>query len=198
MGPHHDPIATIFSFIPFLVIGVVALIPLFWVIAVYNGMIRIRNACVESWADIDTELKRRYDLIPNLVEVVKGYAAHERQVLEDVIAARSRALASTGSPASQARDEAPLVDGLKHLVAVAEAYPDLKADAHFRQLMTTLADTEDRIQAARRFYNANVRDLANRIEAFPSNLVASTFSITPRDYFQIGSAVERQAVAVHI
>ncbi len=163
-------------------------VPLVWAIANYNLLIRLRQHCRESWSSIDTELRRRYDLIPSLVETVKGYAAHERQVLQAVTDARNRALASTGSPQSQARDENTFVSTLKTLFAVSEGYPELKASANFLALQAELANTEDRIQAARRFYNANVRDLNTRIEVFPSNLIASTFHFTPVEYFEIDSA----------
>jgi len=158
-----------------------------WALLNYNALVRLRNHCKESWSNVDTELKRRYELIPNLVEAVKGYAKHERGALEAVIQARSRALASTGSPDSQARDENALVGSLKQLFAVAEGYPDLKASENFLQLQKELANTEDRIQAARRFFNANVRDLNTRIEVFPSNLIAGPFGFSPQEYFQIES-----------
>ena len=158
-----------------------------WALLNYNALVRLRNHCKESWSNVDTELKRRYELIPNLVEAVKGYAKHERGALEAVIQARSRALASTGTPDSQARDENALVGSLKQLFAVAEGYPDLKASENFLQLQKELANTEDRIQAARRFFNANVRDLNTRIEVFPSNLIAGPFGFSQQEYFQIES-----------
>ncbi len=179
-----------------IILAVVIILPLLWVAAMYNALVRARNACKESWADVDTELKRRYDLIPNLVEVVKGYAAHERDTLAAVIQARQRAVASDGAAAQQARDENALVREMRRLVAVAENYPALRADGQYRQLMEDLVDTEDRIQAARRFYNANVRDYANRIETLPSALVARGFGFTGRDYFEIDDAVQRKPVAV--
>lgn len=183
----------------FLIIGfVVTLPPLLWVVLIYNELVRTKNACRESWADVDTELKRRYDLIPRLVEVVKGYAAHERAVLTAVVAARARAVASAGSPGTQARDEDTLVGELRHLLVLVEGYPALKADQHFLALQRELVDTEDRIQAARRFYNANVRDLNNRVETFPSNLVAGMFGFTNGEYFQIRDVLERAAPAVRM
>jgi LemA protein len=169
-------------------LAVVFLVPAVWAIGTYNGLVRLRNFCRESWAQIDTELKRRYDLVPNLVETVRGYAAHEREVLAAVVAARGRALASTGSPAEQARDENVLVGSLRGLLAVAERYPVLKADAHFLELQRELANTEDRIQAARRFYNANVRDLNTRIDVFPSNLLAGLFGFARGEFFEIEEA----------
>jgi len=169
---------------------------LLWLALTYNALVRIRQQVRESWSGIDTELKRRYDLIPNLVETVRGYAAHEREALESVTEARARASASHGGPASQAADEKPLVDGLRRLLAVAEGYPDLKASGNFLALQKELANTEDRIQAARRFYNANVRDLNTRIEVFPSNLVAGMFHFEPAEFFEVEAAVVRQVVDV--
>ena len=158
-----------------LVVAAIILVPLLWFVATYNSLVRLRNHCRESWSGIDTELKRRYDLIPNLVETVKGYARYERETLERVIEARNLAAGSTGSPASQAKDENVFVGALRSLFALAEGYPDLKASQSFLKLQGELANTEDRIQAARRFYNANVRDYNNRIEVVPSNLVAALF-----------------------
>ena len=176
--------------------GAVVLVPLIWLIATYNVLVRLRQHCRESWSGIDTELRRRYDLIPNLVETVRGYAAHEKDVLERVIAARSQAVASTGSPASQARDENVLVGALRQLFAVSERYPTLKASENFLALQAELANTEDRIQAARRFYNANVRDLNTRIEVLPSNLVAGLFGFHKEEFFEIADAIVRAAPAV--
>ncbi|MEX0776389.1 MAG: LemA family protein [Phycisphaeraceae bacterium] len=173
-------------------------VPLLWLIGTYNGLVRLRQHLRESWAGIDTELKRRYDLIPNLVETVKGYAAHERRVLEEVIAARQQAVNSTGSPAAQARDENALVGSLRQLFAVSEAYPDLKASAHFLALQKELANTEDRISAARRFYNANVRDLNTRIAQFPSNIVAGLFNFREAEYFEIEEVGMRAAPVVNL
>jgi LemA protein len=169
---------------------------LLWLAINYNALVRVRQHVRESWSDIDTELKRRYDLIPNLVATVQGYAAHERELLERVTAARARAAASHGSPGHQARDEAPLVSGLRQLLAVAEAYPDLKASEQFLALQDQLATTEDRIQRARRYYNANVRELNTRVEVFPSNLVAGPLGFRAQEYFEVEAAVERQGVGV--
>jgi LemA protein len=174
---------------PVVIVGLV-------VIGMYNSLVSGRNHVRESWAGIDTELKRRYDLLPNLVETVKGYARHEREVLERVTEARTRAVASTGSPASQARDENVLIGALRQLLAVAEAYPDLKASRNFLELQRQLTETEDRIQAARRFYNANVRDYDNRCQMFPTNLLARMFHFQPEEFFEIESAFERQAPSV--
>jgi len=182
--------------IPAVVVGGLVLLLLLIVAGLYNGLVRARNACDESWADIDSELRRRYDLIPNLVETVKGYAGHEKETLERVVAARNTAMANHGSPESQARDENVLVGALRQLFALSEAYPDLKANQNFLALQQELANTEDRIQRSRRFYNANVRDLNNRIEVFPSNLVAGLFGFSRREYFEIEEAAARQPVQV--
>ena len=182
--------------IALLVVAGFVLVIAAMVIGLFNGLVRTRNACDESWADIDTELRRRYDLIPNLVETVKGYAAHEKETLDRVIKARNVAMANTGSPASQAKDENVLVGALRQLFALAEAYPNLKANENFLNLQEQLANTEDRIQRSRRFYNANVRDLSNRIGTFPSNVIANTFGFARREYFEIEDAVVREPVRV--
>jgi LemA protein len=184
------------ALIPLAVVGGIGLLLVLIVAGMYNGLVRGRNACDESWADIDTELRRRYDLIPNLVESVKGYAAHEKETLDRVIKARNTAMANTGSPGSQAKDENVLVGALRQVFALAESYPDLKANQNFLQLQGELANTEDRIQRSRRFYNANVRDLNNRIDVFPSNVIASTFGFAKREYFEIEDAAVREAVKV--
>ncbi len=168
----------------YIAVGIVAVGLLFGV-GTYNTLVRFRQRVRESWSAIDTELKRRYDLIPNLVETVKGYASHERETLDAVIQARARAVGSTGSPGEQAADEVPLVRALGRLFAVAEAYPDLKANQNFLELQRQLQNTEDRIQAARRFYNANVRELNMRVEVFPSNLIASMFGFQQDEFFEI-------------
>ena len=182
--------------VPLAIVAGIALIVVAMVVGLYNGLVRVKNACDESWSDIDTELRRRYDLIPNLVETVKGYATHERELLDRVTQARNVAAANHGSPASQAADENVLVGGLRQLFAVAEAYPDLKASQNFLSLQAELANTEDRLQRARRFYNANVRDLNNRLEVFPSNIVAQMFAFTRREYFEIDDAAVREAPVV--
>jgi len=179
-------------FITVVPVGIVGLI----LVGMYNSLVRGRNHVRESWAGIDTELKRRYDLVPNLVETGKAYARHEREVLEQGNEARTRAAASTGSPAAQARDENVLVGGLKRLLAVAEAYPDLKASRNFLALQAQLTETEDRIQAARRFYNANVRDYNNRCQMFPTNVMAGMFRFEPAEFFEIEAALERAAPQV--
>jgi LemA protein len=171
---------------------------LIWAVANFNALVRLRNHCRESWAGIDTELKRRYELVPNLVETVRGYAAHEREVLQRVVQARAQAVQSTGSPSSQAADENVLVGALKGLLAVVERYPELKADQHFRQLQEELVITEDRIAAARRFYNGNVRDYNTRTQVFPSNLIAALGGFRAEDFFEIDQALMRQPPAVSL
>lgn len=171
---------------------------LLWVVGTFNGLVRLRNHCRESWSDIDTELKRRHDLIPNLVETVKGYAAHERQTFERVIAARDRAEAPHDRVRDQAGDESVLSREVGHLFALAEGYPELKADRNFLHLQRELVNTEDRIQAARRFYNANVRDLNNRIEMFPSSLIAGSMDLGNWDYFEIADLAVREVPTVDV
>ncbi len=184
------------ALIGLIVVGGLALLILLWVVGMYNGLVRLRNACEESWSGIDTELRRRYDLIPNLVNTVKGYAKHEQETLEKVIAARNTAYNNHGSPESQAKDENVLTGALRQLFAIAEAYPDLKANQNFVELQQELTNTEDRIQRSRRFYNANVRDLNNKIEMFPSNLIAGLFGFTKKEFFEIEEAAARQPVKV--
>jgi len=176
-------------------VGILAAL-LLWAILNYNALVRIRQQVRESWSGIDTELKRRYDLVPNLVETVRGYATHERELFTRVTEARSQASAATGSPASQAAAEKPLVAGMKQLLAVAEGYPELKASENYLALQVELANTEDRIQAARRFFNANVRDLNTRIEVFPSNLIAGAFRFEKAEFFEVETATVRQVVDV--
>jgi LemA protein len=168
-----------------ILLAVVVLVPVVWVVVQYNALVSLRNYIRESWSDVDTELKRRYDLIPNLVATVKGYAAHERGTLERVTELRNRCAANHGPVGDQARDEVQLVGALKQLLAVVENYPQLKADQHFLKLQTELINTENRIQAARRFYNGNVRDYRNKCETFPSNLVAGMFGFQPEEFFSV-------------
>jgi LemA protein len=165
-------------------------------IALYNALVSIRNQCDEAWSNVDTELKRRYDLIPNLVSTVKGYAEHERGLLEEVTQLREQASGNHGSPASQAADESLLSAALGKLMVRLEAYPDLKASQNFLQLQEELANTENRIQASLRFYNGNVRENNNRIEQFPSNLVANMFSFSKREFFELDVPEARQAPQV--
>jgi LemA protein len=184
------------SLIALAIVGFVALLILAWVAGIFNALVRARNAVSESWADIDTELHRRHDLIPNLVETVKGYAAHERETLDRVVQARNSAASPHTSKAEQAKDENALAGSVRQLFALAEAYPDLKANQSFIALQEELANTEDRLQRSRRFYNANVRDLDNRLETFPSNIVASIFSFKPAEYFEVDEPAVRQAPVV--
>ncbi|MCF7849003.1 MAG: LemA family protein [Kiritimatiellales bacterium] len=173
-----------------LIIAVaIILIPVIFVIATYNTLVALKNHIREAWGNIDTELKRRYDLIPNLVATVKGYAAHERETLERVIELRNQCADDHGSVGHQEGTEKQLVGAMQKLLAVAEAYPDLKADKHYLELQKELVNTEDRIQAARRFYNGNVRDYKNKCEVFPSNLIAGMFGFEVHDFFNVDSAV---------
>jgi LemA protein len=180
----------------FVVAAIVIVLPAIYVVAIYNRLVNLGNLTRNSWHNVDTELKRRYDLIPNLVKTVQGYAHHEREVLERVVAARNGAVRSTGSPSSQARDENELVRALRGLFVVAEGYPQLKASENFQSLQAELINTENRIQAARRFYNGNVKDNNNLVQQFPSNLVAGACHFEPAEFFEIESALEREPVGV--
>ena len=161
----------------------------------YNRFVAQRNLILDAWSNIDTELRRRYDLIPNLVETVKGYAAHERAVLDTVTRARQAAIAAAGTPAEQSAAEGPLVTALRDLIALAETYPDLKASANFLKLQDELAVTEDRLQIARRIYNANVREHNRRVKQFATNFVARQFGFAEAQYFTIDEVVETWAAA---
>ncbi len=176
---------------PLIFVAAIVFLPLVWFIANYNRFVGIRQHMRESWSDIDVEMKRRYHLVPNLVATVKGYAAHEQKVLREVVELRNRAMASHGTATEQAVDESALQIGMKRLFAVVENYPELKADTHFLALQKELANTEDRIAAARRFYNGNVRELNQLCEQFPTNLIAGLFSFRTADYFQLSSDAER-------
>lgn len=165
----------------FIVLGVLVL----WVIYVFNRFISLRNRTKEAWADIEVQLKRRYDLIPNLVNTVKGYATHESSAFENVTKARTAAMSATGPNEAHAEAENMLTGALKSVFALAEAYPDLKANQNFLALQNELADTEDKIQAARRFYNSNVRDLNTSVESFPGNIVAGIFKFTQMEFFDL-------------
>ena len=180
-----------------LIIAAILLVPLLFVVLTYNALVSLKNHIRDAWGNIDTELKRRYDLIPNLVATVKGYAAHEKEVFELVTRLRNQCLANRGPVSEQAGDEVQLVGALQQLLAIVENYPDLKADRHFLALQEELVNTEDRIQAARRFYNGNVRDYRNKCETFPSMLVAGMFGFEAQDYFNVESAV-RQAPPVAV
>jgi LemA protein len=167
-----------------------------FIVAIYNKLIRLRNTVKSSWADIDVQLKKRYDLVPNLVETVKGYAAHERTVFEKVTTARSMAMKAS-TPVDKAKAENMLTDTIKSLFAVAEAYPELKANANFMQLQTQLKELEDNIEYARRYYNAVVRDYNITIESFPSNIIAGTFNFKQEEFFELEAPeVERKPVKV--
>jgi len=174
-----------------IVILVVVLVVVFAVVpfAIYNRLVRLRNMVQESWRDIDTELQRRYDLIPNLVNTVKGYAAHEREVLDSVTQLRTDAMAEKGPADAQAPREEALGRGVGQLLAVAENYPDLKASEEFLSLQRQLIDTEDRIQVTRRIYNANVRSYNSLAQTFPSMIIARQFGFTALPYFQLDPAV---------
>jgi LemA protein len=177
------------------IIIAVAVVVVLWLILTFNGLVRLRYRVREAWSDIDVQLKRRYDLIPNLVETVKGYAAHEKGVFENVTEARSRAM---GAGTLKEKDEAEnaLSQTLKSLFAVAENYPTLRASENFQKLQSELTDTEDKIQAARRFYNGNVRDLNIRVESFPTNVVAGIFGFKKEEFFGVENQSEREPVQV--
>src|ERR1700679_978996 len=177
------------------VLIVVVVILASWAITAYNHLVRMVNRAKEAWADIDVQLKRRYDLIPNLVSTVQGYAAHEKTVFEDVTKARTAAM-SAGNLADKSVAENNLAGALKSVFAVAEAYPELKANQNFLALQTELTDTEDKIQAARRFYNGNVRDLNTKIQVFPSNIIAGMFAVQKMEYFQLEDAAAKEPVEV--
>jgi LemA protein len=171
-----------------VILGIVALIAI-GVVVSYNRFVSQKQLINDAWANIDTELRRRYDLIPNLVETVKGYAQHEREVFENVTRARAAAAAATGSPAQQAAAEGPFVAALRQLFAVAENYPQLRANENFLALQQELGNTEDRLQTARRFYNANVRDYNRRVQSFPSNAIANSFHFQEAEFFEVPDAV---------
>jgi LemA protein len=177
-----------------IVLVILALLVVF-VIAMYNGLVRLRVQCDNAWSDIDVQLKRRYDLIPNLVETVKGYAGHEKSTLEGVVAARNRAMTTEG-PAAKGEAEGMLTAALRQVFALAEAYPQLRAVESFTQLQQTLNQIEDSIQNARRYYNAVVRDLNTKIAQFPSNIIAGMFNFKPREFFEISAPAEREVPKV--
>ena len=175
-----------------VVLGILVVLAIAGVVS-YNRFVAQKNLIRDAWANIDTELRRRYDLIPNLVETVRGYASHEREVLENVTQARAMATQATGSPAEQAAAEGPFVAALRQLFAVVENYPDLKANQNFLALQTELTNTEDRLQTARRFYNANVRDYNRRVQSFPSNLIANMFNFEEEEFFEVDEALRGDA-----
>jgi LemA protein len=180
-----------------IILGVIIAI-IAWVVLIYNGLIRLKNRVDEAWSDIAVQLKRRYDLIPNLVSTVKGYAKHESETLQKVTEARTAAMSAqeSGDAKTQAQAENMLSSTLKSIFALSENYPDLKANQNFLELQKELTDTEDKIQASRRFYNGNVRDFNTKIELFPNNLIAGTLKFSARDFFEIEDEVEKENVKV--
>ncbi len=179
------------------IFNLVLLVVVLWAVFAYNRFVSLVNRTKEAWSDIEVQMKRRYDLIPNLVNTVKGYAAHESGTFEKVTEARTKAM-QAGSTAEHAQAENMLTGALKSLFAVAEAYPDLKANQNFLELQRELSDTENKVQAARRFYNGNVRDLNTSIQQFPGNLIASTFHFTKMEFFELdeSEAAAKQPVEV--
>ncbi len=177
------------------IVLIIVVLVVLWVIFTYNRLISFRNRAKEAWSDIDVQLKRRYNLIPNLVETVKGYAAHEREIFEKVTQARAQAMGAQGLK-EKGEAENALSSTLKSLFAVAENYPDLKASTNFLELQRELRDTEDKIQAARRFYNTNVRDLNTKIESFPTNVIASLFNFKSMEFFQVEESAVREVPQV--
>lgn len=171
-----------------IVIGVLVLLAILGIVS-YNRFVSQKQLIRDSWANIDTELRRRYDLIPNLVETVRGYASHERAVFENVTRARAAAASATGSPAEQAAAEGPFVAALRQLFAVVENYPDLKANQNFLALQQELSNTEDRLQTSRRFYNANVRNYNERVQQFPSMIIARMFGFEQEEFFEVDDAL---------
>jgi LemA protein len=180
--------------IGWVILGIVVIL-VFVVIGMYNGLVKLKVQCDNAWSDIDVQLKRRYDLIPNLVETVKGYAAHEKGTLEGVVQARNAAMSAQG-PAEKAGAENMLTSALRQVFALAEAYPQLRAVESFNQLQNTLNQLEDSIQNARRYYNAVVRDLNTKIAEFPSNIIAGMFNFKPREFFETSAPAEREAPKV--
>lgn len=178
-----------------IILAILAIIA-FWLIAVYNGLIKLKNQTKESWSDIDVQLKRRHDLIPNLIETVKGYAKHEQETLKQVIDARNMALqAQTGSMQDKQNAENMLSQTLKSIFALSESYPDLKANQNFLQLQDELSDTENKIQASRRFYNGNVRDFNTKLEVFPTNIIGNMLGFKNYEFFS-ATEDEKQNIAV--
>src|SRR6202035_3422013 len=175
-----------------IILLVVLVLLVLFGIGMYNSLVRLKVQCDNAWADIDVQLKRRYDLIPNLVETVKGYAAHEKETLEAVINARNRAMSVSG-PAEKAQAEDILSGALKNLFALSEAYPQLRAVESFTSLQASLTQIEDALQNARRYYNAVVRDLNTKIQQFPSNIFANMLGFKPREFFEVTAAAEREA-----
>jgi LemA protein len=177
-----------------IILGIIVVIA-FLAVGIYNGLIKLRNTSEQAWSDVDVQLKRRYDLIPNLVETVKGYAKHEKETFEQVVQARNQAMGAS-SPEDKAQAENFLTSTLKSLFALAEAYPELKANQNFLDLQDELSKIEEQIQLARRYYNAVVRDLNTKIESVPSNIVANMFHFEKKEYFELDSEEERQTPQV--
>jgi len=173
------------------IILIIIAVVIVWVVFIYNGFVRLVKRAEEAWADIDVQLKRRYNLIPNLVESVKGYAAHEKGTFEKVTQARTAAMGA-GTIEEHGQAENMLTGALKSLFAVSENYPDLKANQNFLDLQNELSDTENKIQAARRFYNGNVRDLNTKADSFPSNIIANMFKFDKRDFFELEEGSEER------
>lgn len=180
---------------PIWIVLIIVAIVIIAFVAIYNGIVKLNIRVDEAWSDINVQLKRRYDLIPNLVETVKSYAKHEKSAFEDVTKARAEALSAQGIP-EKGKAENQLEGALKSIFAVAEAYPDLKANQNFAQLQTDLTDTEDKIQASRRFYNANVRDLNIAVQTFPKNIIANMFGFKKRELFILEEAAAKEPVRV--
>ena len=177
------------EFIPLIFLGAIVLLPIIYFVLTYNTLVALRNHISDAWSNIDTELKRRYELIPNLVATVKGYAAHEREVFERVTQLRAQCMSSKGAINEQAINENLLAGAIQKLLAVVENYPKLKADRNYLELQHELVNTEDRIQAARRFFNGNVRDYRNKCETFPSSIIANMFGFEKKDFFNVDSSV---------
>ncbi|QQR77717.1 MAG: LemA family protein [Candidatus Moraniibacteriota bacterium] len=178
----------------YILLGIVVVLVV-WGVAAYNGLVMFKNRAGEAWSDIDVQLKRRYDLIPNLVSTVKGYAAHESGVFQKVTEARSQAM-QAGGTVEKAQAENMLSGALKSLFAVAEAYPDLKANQNFLELQRELSDTENKIQASRRFYNGVVMEYNTKIETVPTNIIANMFTFTKREFFELEEEAAKQPVKV--
>ncbi len=183
----------------YVVVGIIVLV-IIVIVAVYNNLVRLRNRVEEAWSDIDVQLKRRYDLIPNLINTVKGYAAHEQDTLNQVTQARTQAMnsqQSKGDAKTQAENENMLSSTLKSLFAVSENYPDLKANQNFLELQQELSDTENKIQAARRFYNGNVLSYNTKIQTVPANIIANILKFTEKDFFELTEEKAKEAPKVN-
>ncbi|MCK5490971.1 MAG: LemA family protein [Candidatus Pacebacteria bacterium] len=178
-----------------IILLVIVVVVAVWFIGIYNGLVKLRVRTNEAWSDIDVQLKRRYDLIPNLISTVKGYATHEKKLFENVTEARANAM-NAQNPEEKAGAENMLSDTLKSLFAVSENYPDLKANTNFLELQRELSDTENKIQASRRFYNGNVRDLNTKIQIFPDSIVAGILNIQKREFFEIDEPKEKETPKV--